>query len=388
MFYNHVLLILLCLFCAATASAQNKNMITGDKKLFDRIIRHMENNLEKNYFVDSLQPVQYSEYTFVASSKHLLNAVYIEGVPRPVWFFDFSYYKKKYGMDALLPLHYWVAKLYEEMPGERYGNISFGDTFGYMLFGVEAQSTLAQHVTVNAQRRKEKEAKMTADFNRTQLGNPSYTMDNRISSSGDAWENFQVSDTLYENQPCYKLIRTYKGSSIYGTKEAKRFEERYPVDNEYNKELHRLVNLWGNAVYSGKVERIIGKADYAMLHLHSEHFIENAAGKFLTNWINDRFEKAGKHYRQISYSACTRRLVTGTVYINDEGIYTYRIKRPLYDAPPIDSAQTYQYKIAQPPAGYEGFCTRVDAPDKEMLEEWLRFITQKANSENLKPTEQ
>jgi hypothetical protein len=371
----HKLFLFLFLFgSGALVAQQGKETTTGNKKLFDKIIRKMENNLEKNYFTDSLQPVQYSEYTFMDSSKQLLNAVYIEGIMRPVWFADYQRYQGKQGLDLKAPMRYWRAEFYEETPGERYGSILFEEAFGYTPFVLEMQNSLAQHISANAQRRREKLNRINKDIN--PLGNPSYTIDNSISSPGDSWEDFQVVDTIYENQLCYKLIRTYQWLTIYGDKEAERFAQRHPNDDEQTRVLRRLIHLWANAAYSGRVERIIGKEDYALLYLHAERFIENAAGKFLTDRYEDKFIKKGKHYKQIFYKACNRRFVAGTLFVNEQDIYTYRIKQPLYNAPSIESAQTYKNKIVRPPVGYEDFCIRLDTPNEDMLKEWKKFIWQ------------
>jgi hypothetical protein len=151
-------------------------------------------------------------------------------------------------------------------------------------------------------------------------------------------------------------------------------ELHHPEKKSEIDELRRLLNWWGNSTTTMRGVYIISKNDYALLSYTWDIFIENRMGICRSMQIEEKFAKAGEKYKQVLHKACQLRFVNGTAFGNDKGIYTYRIKRPLSNAPPLSIAKKYVNIVGHPPVGYEIFCTRVNKPDEQMLEEWSIFV--------------
>lgn len=359
-----------------------KKATTGNKALFERIIRKVEDHLYQNYYTDSIQPIVFYEYTCIDSLKHLLNAVFIQAPNKPVWFYDFQYCLKRYKKNYVMLPRYWKAKFYEEKLGEKYSCITVRGRGWYVVpFWDYEQNALCQHVDAIYTRRLEQAKKERSAFERdyNKLGEIAYKMDKTFTTLGDEWEDFEVSDTLFEGQECYRLVRKYGVQILYGESGKTRLEclIREGVicgsDEELN-DLRRLADFWGNTISTGEIERIVNKKDYALLQLTTRQYVDNDKGvKLECENTVDRFVKMNGIYQQVMYRSKVLSYVWGTTFRNTDNIYIYLIKLPSSDNFPESELKSIPLKMEHLTGGYEVFCTRVNQPDAEMLEQWERI---------------
>jgi len=203
-----------------------------------------------------------------------------------------------------------------------------------------------------------------------------YKIDKTFDTPGDSWEDFSVSDTLFEGKECYRLVRRYKGQMIYGEKERaqllKMQQENLSGDTpEEQAEFLRLADFWGNRISTGFVERIVNKKDYALLQQTIGDSISNAEGvKVLCEHTVERFAKVNGVYQQILYKSKILRYVSGTAFRNTNNIYTYIVKLPMTACYPEDELKSTPEKLRHLAEGYEVFCTRFSQPTEEMLQQW------------------
>jgi len=269
--------------------------------------------------------------------------------------------------------------LYEECPNERYGCITFTGKGWYATpFWDYEQNALCQHVwSLRERRLKESEIRKNAfEKDRPVLGKVAYKIDKTFDTPGDSWEDFSVSDTLFEGKECYRLVRRYKGQMIYGEKERaqllKMQQENLSGDTpEEQAEFLRLADFWGNRISTGFVERIVNKKDYALLQQTIGDSISNAEGvKVLCEHTVERFAKVNGVYQQILYKSKILRYVSGTAFRNTNNIYTYIVKLPMTACYPEDELKSTPEKLRHLAEGYEVFCTRFSQPTEEMLQQW------------------
>lgn len=370
---------LVFIFSNGVSCYASKKMTTGKKVYFEKIIRKFEDHLYRNYYTDSIQPIRFHEYTYVDSSRHLLNAVFIEAPNKPVWRLDFQYCLKHYGKNYAMQPRYWNAMLYEKYPNERYGCITFSGKGWYITpFWDYEQNALCQHVwSIQERRLKECESRKS-DFEEawSGLGKLAYKIDKTFDTPGDSWEDFSVSDTVFEGEECYRLVRRYKGQMIYGEKERAKLltmqlESLTGTTREEQAEFLRLADFWGNRISSGFVERIINKKDYALLQLTICDSIDNDKGvKVLCEYTVDRFAKANGVYQQILYKSKILRYVSGSAFRNTDNVYTYIVKLPMEKNYPEEALKSIPGKLHHLAEGYEVFCTRLTQPTEEMLQQW------------------
>lgn len=264
---------------------------------------------------------------------------------------------------------------------ERFGCITFSGKGWYTTpFWDYEQNALCQHADALRERRL-KEAEQQKSFfeeDHPVLGKVTYKVDKTFQTPGNSWEDFSVSDTLFEGQECYRLVRRYKGQMIYGEKERAKLlkmqQESVDAEPEEQAELLRLADFWGNIISTGVVERIINKKDYALLQLTVLRYVDNDKGvKVQCEYTVDRFAKVNGIYQQVMYKSKILRYALGSVFRNTDNIYTYIVKLPLSESYPESDLKALPSKLKHLAEGYEVFCTRVDQPTEEMLEQWARI---------------
>jgi hypothetical protein len=201
-------------------------------------------------------------------------------------------------------------------------------------------------------------------------------------------ERYEVSDTLYRGIPCYRLRHSAydDGALLYGDRERAALEQNLQSGAFFWHDLHtgavvaspqstvdgfrRRVAYWANGAYRMERIHIIAKEDYALLDVEYRRRHSNYAGQWMdVHYSVERFERGidGK-YHQSCYKEIVRNY-KGGLY-NDEGVITCVVRAPFDTDSPIHTAKLLQRANG---LSYKDFCTRVDVPDEEMLEEWGEF---------------
>jgi hypothetical protein len=300
----------------------------GSKELFYDILCKMEDKIIDNYYPDLasdlLQPVRYSEYVYVDSSKQLLSAVYVEGIKSPSWLLGAS--KKHYNKPwefYLEDSYCWRAELYQKRKGKQYcGDNDLCYTF------LRSIAMLGSHVQKSACPNNSDSAQVM----------PAEQIDSTP-------QKFAVTDILYEGRACYKLIRLQL--DVYTT----------PVD----------------IFVCDSLEYIIGKDDYALLYCYHGRFWRSPARNQLAEDHVEVYDKVGGTYQQTLYTHRKRWL---TSYVDSSGAsfgalsdtYCYSIKQAMHVSPPANLVKIHTF------APYEAFCTPVSEPNAEMLKAWNEFV--------------
>lgn len=73
----------------------NSNILCGQHKIFDNILKKAERNLDANYYTDSISAIRHSEYIVDNSTKELKKIIQLEYFPTPIWGIDGNYYNQK-----------------------------------------------------------------------------------------------------------------------------------------------------------------------------------------------------------------------------------------------------------------------------------------------------
>ncbi len=378
-FYRCARVFILLLFVVFSAYGQSAADRKTEKQ-YNRIIRKMEQNLPKNYYSDAIQPVRHSEYTFNDSSKQLLKAVYIEYLPRPLWFYDDASYERKYRLNRTRPyFHYQSAKLFNKYPGTNYGATFPVGRKSWREDINSFHTELYKAINNNRQRRIKAENNSKKDMSNATFS-IAYTSDKSIYAVGKRTRLYEVTDTTYNGIPCYKITSKGQGQTIYGDKEREKFEET--LSTGYNKDLtaaekealRYYVEYWADSEYSRTLDYFVNKKDYALLYVRSvDRQLNKATGAWkLVRYFTEKYEKgADAKYHQVYYSEYLINYVHGTVFRNDRDVATWIVQVPLNKPYDLPATKKIPQKIN---LNYEDFCTIVASPDKEMLEEWEIFI--------------
>jgi hypothetical protein len=370
----------------------------GMKKEYERVMRKMEQRIDKNYYTDSVAPVRHYEYTFNDTTMQLLRAVYVEYFPLPVWSWDSKYYTQRFRFDnRMFPLRllgYVVnAKLYEVHDSLKVGFMVPYNAFASANFSALRlnyfSSSLLNAITNNRERRETAEKRRNRDMR--PLDAPvSFTMKGTpiFADSSHKVEHYEVGDTLYRGIPCYRLRHHVydDGAFIYGNRERAALEQNLQSGAFFWHDLRtgavvasppstvdgfkRRVEYWANGAYHTESIHIIAKKDYALLDAEYRRRQSNYAGQWMdVRYSAERFErgKDGK-YRQACYREIVRNYKGGLH--NDEGIITHVVRVPFDTTLSIRAAGPLQRRNG---LSYKDFCTRVDAPDEEMLKEWVKI---------------
>ncbi|MDR1341939.1 MAG: hypothetical protein LBK18_01635 [Prevotellaceae bacterium] len=320
--------------------------MAGDTSLFDDIICKMEDNIAKNYYgdFDTLNlPMQYYVYTY-DSAQTLLFVKYMEMQRPPLWLqHDViameSHYRKKLGVnycDSCWQIHRMNTIFMNEYIWNSF--IYLNETFAkkdvnsimdrIRLGGYTMLSDLEWHVRVLYVRQREGGGKNT-------FRNEFCRLYSRVEEVQPVFV-FTVSDTIYESLPSY-LLRVKKSG---GTRD----EESEMV-------------------------LIINKNDYALLRYSYAHdsYPRRPSPKHAivrSSGVNT-YAKVGNIYRKQQYIGNE----LGYNDIFDKVVYSHTLVRLWRNALPVDSATRVTNSIG---------VNIVKQPNPLMLEEWNRFIGNKA----------
>jgi hypothetical protein len=396
--YYHLLILLLLLvpFPSMGQQASEKEM----KKAYERVMRRMEQHIDKNYYTDSVTPVRHYEYTFNDTTMQLLRAVYVEYFPLPVWSWDSEYYTQHFrfnnrAFSSRILGYVLNAKLYEVHDSLNVGFTAPHNAFASDNFSIPGldylSAPLLNAIIKNRERRAAAEKRRNRDIR--PLDAPvSFTMKGTpiFADSSHKEEHYDVGDTLYRGIPCYRLRHSVydDGVFIFGDREHAALEQNLQSGAFFWRDLHtgaivaspqstvddfkRRVAYWANGACRTETIHIIAKKDYALLDVEYRSRQSNYAGLWIdVHYSAERFERGndGK-YRQTCYRETVHNYKGGLH--NDEGIVTHIVRVPFDTTRSIRAARPLQRRNG---LSYKDFCTRVDAPNDEMLEEWKRFST-------------
>ncbi|MDR1581879.1 MAG: hypothetical protein LBS55_01235 [Prevotellaceae bacterium] len=390
--YQLFLLFLLCTFVVPG------QQVSENKKEYNRIIRKMEQRIDKNYYTDSVAPVKHYEYTFNDTAMQLLRAVYVEYFPLPVWAWDSKYYTQRFRFDnRVFPIrvlgYVLNAKLYEAHDSLKVGFMVPYNAFASANFSALKlnyfSTSLLDAITNNHERREAVEERRNKDMRQLDAS-MSFTMKGTpvFADSSHKVECYEVGDTLYQGIPCYRLRhRVYDdGVFIYGNRERAALEQNLQSGAFFSRDLHtgavvaspqstvdgfkRRVEYWANGAYRTESIHIIAKKDYALLDVVYRRRQSNYAGRWEdVCYSAERFERGndGK-YHQAFYKEIVRNYKGGLH--NDENIITCVVRVPFDTALSISAARPLQRING---LSYKDFCEILSAPDEEMLEEWIKI---------------
>jgi hypothetical protein len=379
-----LLLTLLLVACSSTCKAKSSNRTT--KKLQDTIWQKVYDNLYKNYYTDSVLPVSYSEYIFVAESNHLLSAVFITGYGQEPWLGDYRYVQQRYGYCFRVP-RYWEARMFEEAPNIFYGLSRSFVLSSYAPFRDDAISCFVRvanlagkerRATAAKNAKKGKAANFAVDLKAGVQGKvkASFTVGGTQFLYGDsAWVSERVDEIIYNDEPCYKLTTQVEMSFLFDEKAQAQLEKMI-AGGTLNKNLRTLAYFWGSKREIETKEVIINKADYAIVSYVTMQYVENGSReRFVAEFTEENFVKDGLKYRQQLYKSLALLFdANRSIYRNNQGIYSYIVKRPLPQPYPSEKLTDIDPVVRIGKGRYEAFCTRVSEPDDRMLEEWNNFI--------------
>jgi hypothetical protein len=309
----------------------------GDTATYKAIMLDMMERVAQNYNLTLRQPVQYSEYAYIDSTKELLHAVYIEGVKFSMQEIDEHRQCPPCTPELIFTSHHWLAQQYfsEKSPllkgwdplwMNKWENNILGRCFG---------------------KKKEKKDVNMDDlllFNFRRFDN-----ENVISI------NFETVDTLYNGKHCYKLAGTYK---YYGEKHLGQLNSAMQDCGAANELLQKVE---GNLTRVNREEFIIKKDDYALLRFYAEVlYTKKETGTLAVARRNEeQFAKVGEFYQ--------RTLSVFYSYYKPLDTRRYAVEQPLFPVPPLDSLKVVKTQTYN-------FCTPVEQPIAQMLEAWRKFI--------------
>lgn len=310
--------------------------------------------------------MSFYEYTYIDSSKKILNAVHIKGIDTPPCKSDAGYYQfvKKVNITQF-PV-FWYAKLYNAVPGKQYHAM-----YGGLHYENETMYEVAAFFSKKKHERRKKAKKKESKEDKKDFGYYFYVPP-LIETDGEYEKDFYIKDTLYKGENCYYIVSESTSYRHYNEKQYKEFEKSIKDKSiEEQDSLRYIVKLNNyNEDYQRK-EYIVNKTDYALLKSQRYKSIKLNTGKEIPcNITIDEYEKCtdGK-YRQILYKNLYKRDLTKAYsHIDDRtDEYTYVVKKPLNEKVP---EQYQSVATLSNGDGYISFCERVDTLTEEMLKEW------------------
>jgi hypothetical protein len=310
----------------------------GDTTTYKAIMLGMMERVAQNYNLTLRQPVQYSEYAYIDSTKELLHAVYIEGVKFSIQEIDKHSQCTPCTPELIFTSHHWFAQQYfnEKSPLSEWQPLWMDKWENNILGRCFATKKEKKYVNMDDL--------LLFNFRR---------FDNEMSNVIGI--NFETVDTLYDGKPCYKLTGTYK---YYGEKQSDQPNNMLQDSGEKNELLQKMD---GKLRRVNREEFIIKKDDFALLRFYAEVlYTKKETGTLAVGRRNEeQFAKVGEFYQ--------RTLSVFYSYYKPLDMRRYAVEQPLFPVPPLDSlkvveAQTYD------------FCTPVAQPTAKMLEAWRKFI--------------
>ena len=404
----------------------NINVLFGQKKTYDNILKKVEANIEKNYYSDSVFAVRHSEYIIDDITQDMKQISCIDYFQTPMWALDEKFYKQRFGFNSsVFPariLGYLIsAKLYKKDEENNYGFTlphRFGTSFSHIEINGQYQSVLAGFVY-------DKRKKRASINNNTRDADPlnnmkmsSFGMNNSLDNQKSkisieygavnneamskhkvASENnlpksmtitstplytiladsnvYTVDNVTYDGVDCYKLTKINKIKYAYEELERQQLEGTLKSEYSYLTEQQRddfrqQVEYWSGGK-SSLVTFIVSKKNSAILFSQIEMKHQNSQGEwFVAEKVTEKYQQneKDKKYYQTSYAKFVRNYIGGFPNTNNFLTLVFRGPSPSKKNFSLDDTIVIprKYKLT-----YEDFCEKVDIPDDDMLLDWNKY---------------
>ncbi|MDR3062361.1 MAG: hypothetical protein LBU57_09675 [Dysgonamonadaceae bacterium] len=165
----------------------NIDILSGQEKVYDNILKKVEANIDKNYYSDSIFAARHSEYLMDASTQDIKKISCVDYFQTPVWASDGEFYNQKFGFNnsafPLRTLGYLIsAKLYKKDEENNYGYTlphRFGSSFSSIDINGQFHTVLSGFVQ-NKQVERNSKNNLTDAYPLNKMTMPSFGINNSL----------------------------------------------------------------------------------------------------------------------------------------------------------------------------------------------------------------